>query len=518
MSNTAENAMGRRTLLKAMGASAVVIGAGGMTSIRPAEGLAAAGSPGTGTDTVIVTVFLRGAVDGLNVFAPIGDNDYHTLRKNIRLTDAVPVGDGFFGASRDFFAGGARRLFEEGDLAVVHAAGSPASTRSHFSAMDNMDLALGPAGSAGWLEAGMSASGNASDVSAFGIGVFPNRSLIGPNGARPVVPSINAVANNRVLGAKRRSNLLALHKSDPWFGPVTAKGLVATDAVLSVTPPNPYPYLDGPAAGFADAAAIINADIGVRAVTLDLGGWDHHTNEDVRLPPMLHDLGNGLFQFWSSLQRGPSNARQRTVVVVMSEFGRTAAENGANGTDHGHGNCMMVLGERVNGGKVHLRNGQWPGLNDLHEGQDLRITTDFRDVFSEVLRRQYGEAAVAPALSGYVPTAVGLFAQPLISAVSTSVSSRGDLQIEFGWGGEPPVGAVRTVVSLMTDGEETLQVFDQELTKPAYSIYKERLNDGVNDPDRILLNRHRSYVVRLAWEYADGSRTDWSSAVVPAWT
>ncbi len=139
----------------------------------------------------------------------------------------------------------------------------------------------------------------------------------------------------------------------------------------------------------------------MRIANLDVGGWDHHTGEDVDLPPLGAQLAAALATFRSDL--GPDWGR--TCVLVMTEFGRTAAENGNRGTDHGHGSVMACLGGGVAGGQVVLKDGIWPGLavHQLFEKRDLAVTTDFRDVFAEVLHRHMGAglAELGPVLPGH---------------------------------------------------------------------------------------------------------------------
>jgi len=148
-------------------------------------------------------------------------------------------------------------------------------------------------------------------------------------------------------------------------------------------------YAPGPfGRALADAAALVRADVGVRVLAIDLGGWDHHAGEDESLAPVAGQLASGIAAFRDDLGAHWG----RTCVLGMTEFGRTAAENGARGTDHGHGSVMLCAGGRVAGGRVLLAGDDWPGLDPgrLHDGRDLAVTTDFRDVFAEVLHRHMG--------------------------------------------------------------------------------------------------------------------------------
>jgi uncharacterized protein (DUF1501 family) len=146
-------------------------------------------------------------------------------------------------------------------------------------------------------------------------------------------------------------------------------------------------------------AQLIKASIGLEVAFLDSGGWDHHTNEGAvqgQLANLLRDMAQGLAAFHLDM----GDRMENIVLVTMSEFGRTAAENGNRGTDHGHANCMFVLGGPVAGGKVY---GRWPGLEreQLYEGRDLEVTTDFRIVLGELLARHLGNASLANVFPGF---------------------------------------------------------------------------------------------------------------------
>jgi uncharacterized protein (DUF1501 family) len=158
-------------------------------------------------------------------------------------------------------------------------------------------------------------------------------------------------------------------------------------------------------------AQLIKSDVGVEMAFADIGGWDHHTNEvgqrpsEGQLPNLLREFGASLAAFWKDM----GDRMQDIVVVTMSEFGRTAHENGNRGTDHGHANCMFVMGGDVKGGKVH---GKWPGLEreQLYESRDLALTTDFRDVLGELVARHTGNASLKGVFPGYDPRFIGLLA------------------------------------------------------------------------------------------------------------
>jgi uncharacterized protein (DUF1501 family) len=158
-------------------------------------------------------------------------------------------------------------------------------------------------------------------------------------------------------------------------------------------------YGDGPLShALADLARILKSGAAVKVAFIDIGGWDHHTGESYRLQQLLTDWGKGLSAFWRDLD----NKAKDVVLVSMTEFGRTVAENGSQGTDHGHGGVMFLLGGPVKGGKVY---GKWPGLEkeNLYEERDLAVTTDFRQVMSEALKKHLGVHNTQSIFPGFQP-------------------------------------------------------------------------------------------------------------------
>jgi len=286
----------------------------------------------------------------------------------------------------------------------VHAAGSPDGSRSHFDAQDYMELATPGAKTvdAGWLNRTLTALGSTDSWS--GVTVGPSRALaLQGEAANLAFTSLADFVYDG--GPARRATLQALYEATPSapLAKAGAEAFQALDGVGAVPPADlaGYPVPPGEeqpgpfSRALADAAALIRADIGVRTLAIDIGGWDHHENEVDALGGVAPALAGGLAAFRDDL--GADFAR--VCAVVMTEFGRTAAENGSAGTDHGHGGTMFVLGGGAAGGQVITRDG-WPGLGlaQLHEGRDLAVTTDFRDVFAEVLVRHLGlslEAAEA---------------------------------------------------------------------------------------------------------------------------
>lgn len=370
----------------------------------------------------LIVVFLRGAVDGLNVVVPYAEPAYYRARPTIALqrpgrdNGALDL-DGRFGLHPALAP--LLPLWQAGTLAFVHASGSPDTTRSHFDAQDYMESGT-PGRKAtpdGWLNRLL--------------GLLPAdpETLTAPTRAisvGPVLPRIYAgshsVANLASGAAATKPTVLdrprvgsafdRLYAGDDKLGRAYRESQQARHEVMASLDAGaldremqmanngaPLPN------GFPDDAArlgtLMRNDRRVQTGFIAVGGWDTHANEGSatgQLANRLAPLGQGL----AVLARQLGAAWQDTTVLVMSEFGRTVHENGNGGTDHGHGNAMWLLGGRVAGGKVH---GRWPGLDDsvLYEGRDLAVTTDFRQVLAEVLERHLmlPDERLAQALPGY---------------------------------------------------------------------------------------------------------------------
>lgn len=347
----------------------------------------------------LVVVFLRGAIDGLSVVVPYGDPDYYRARTSIAIPPPGQDGggldlDGYFALHPALAP--LWPCWQAGQLAFVHAAGSPDPTRSHFDAQDYMESGTpGRKSTAdGWLNRLLSilpGGGNALNVGA----VMP-RALAGPqpvavlasgpSATRPSPldrPQVAAAfdelyaGNGKMDQAYRESR----HSRQEMLAALSADNLEIEMQRASNGA--------APASVFAEDAGrlarLMRSDPRVRLAFLGVGGWDTHANQGAgrgQLANHLQPLASGL----ATLAQGLGPTLEDTVVVVMSEFGRTVRENGNGGTDHGHGNVMWLLGGSVVGGKVH---GRWPGLGAgaLHEGRDLPVTTDFRDVLATLAER-----------------------------------------------------------------------------------------------------------------------------------
>jgi len=396
----------------------------GMGSAPPwlQRALYAADAPGQ-RKKILVAIFQRGAADGLNVVVPHGEKAYYDLRPTIAVPRPSAAGDkredaaidldGFFGLHPALAP--LKPLYEQRHLAIVDAAGSPDSTRSHFDAQDYMESGTPgrKATSDGWMNRALSkAPGKVSPLRAVSLGSVLPRAM---RGAEPAI-ALQSIDGFRV------SNAEAAHQFEQMYGAAKDPVLRATgretfEAVAMLQTIRNQRY--SPAAGaeyprgrFGDSlrqiAQLIKSDVGVEMAFADIGGWDHHVNElgtrasEGQLANLLREYGQALAAFWQDM----GDRMQDVVVVTMSEFGRTAHENGTRGTDHGHANSMFVMGGAVKGGKVY---GKWPGLEkeQLYEGRDLALTTDFRDVLGELVER-HTRTPVKGVFPGYEPKFLGL--------------------------------------------------------------------------------------------------------------
>ena len=366
--------------------SAIVLGAAGTVP----EWLLRAAAQGKTGRKILVAIFQRGAADGLNVVVPYFEPRYYQLRPSIAIPQpGKPNGgldlDGRFALHPALQP--LKAMWDSRQLAIVHSAGSHDPSRSHFDAQEFMECGTpGVKREDGWLNRALTpVAPDSSPVRAISAsGAQLPKTLQGSRGAI-------AVDNlQRFQVAEKASAELLEHLySTSLDAQLKAQGAATFDAVKLIESIRTRPYT--PAAGaqyvgdfgqrLQQIARLIKADVGVEVAFADIGGWDHHSNETGQLTTQLRQFGSSLAAFTQDL----GNKMEDVVLVTMSEFGRTAAENGNAGTDHGHGNVMMVLGGGVQGGRLY---GQWPGLEpeQLYEKRDLAVTTDFRSVFSEVVR------------------------------------------------------------------------------------------------------------------------------------
>jgi uncharacterized protein (DUF1501 family) len=362
-----------------------------------------ASKSGYGRKKVLVTIFQRGAVDGLNMIVPHGDGEYYNLRRNIAIAkpgkaDGAIDLDGTFGLHPTMQP--LETFWKSKQLAIIHASGSPDNTRSHFDAQDYMESGTPGNKSTrdGWLNRVMQ-SAQSKDASPFRA-VSMTQAL--PRALYGRAPSV-AMTNLSDFSIKA-----GLYTSDLKGGfegiyqqnakdSLSETGKETFEAVNFLKQANPAQYRPENGAVYPNSqlgrslrqiAQLIKAGIGLEVAFAEAGGWDTHINQGGPrglLANLLRDFAASIAAFGTDL----GSRMDDVVVLTMSEFGRTARENGSRGTDHGHGNAMLVLGNSVKGGKVY---GDWKGLkNDqLNEGRDVAVTTDFRDVFAEVASKHLG--------------------------------------------------------------------------------------------------------------------------------
>jgi uncharacterized protein (DUF1501 family) len=351
----------------------------------------------------LVVIFQRGAADGLNVVVPYREKNYYAMRPTIAIPAAQVLDlDGFFGLHPSLAA--FKPLYAGGQLAIVHAAGSPDMSRSHFDAQDYMELGTPGLKSTadGWLNRALQSEDlrHRQEHTAFralALGAQVPRTLAGSVPALAISNVSNFAVGGHVGAASPAAGAFEAMYSDTGDSIFHSTGEATFEAVKMLRAADPGQYkpaagIDYPNSEFGNnmkqIAQLLKANLGVEAAFTDVTGWDTHQNQggvDGQLSNRLKDFSDSISAFWRDMGDGAENI----TLVTMSEFGRTARQNGTGGTDHGHANAMFVLGGRVKGGKVY---GRWPGLADheLNEGRDLAVTTDFRAVLGEVVAKSIG--------------------------------------------------------------------------------------------------------------------------------
>jgi len=382
------------------------------------------------TQEILLVLFLRGGMDGLSAVMPLAGDD-RGYYENSRADIAIPVsGDNAALPLSDFFGlhpAGAPLydLYKDKKVAIVHAAGLKSDTRSHFDAMKYMELGTPGSKSAtnGWLTRHLQTAGSATDTAvlpALSVGSLSPTSLAGSTEAIGMSsPNSFSFGGHWRYNSSQRQMLRTMYQGESWLHNAGLQTLDAVDVIEygdpgSYTPENGASYPNHSfGRNLQTVAQMIKMQLGLKVATVDLGGWDTHESQG--------NGGTGYFanQFGtvasglSALMTDLSNSNgtdhtKRLTVVVMSEFGRTFKQNASRGTDHGHGNVMFVVGGNVNGGQVY---GKWPGLHtdQLYDRRDLDVTTDYRQVLSEILIRRMGNpnlGAIFPGYQAYQPLQV----------------------------------------------------------------------------------------------------------------
>lgn len=388
------------------------------------------GQGGSNQD-MLVHIFLRGGLDGLNLVAPIAGADrghYEAARPDLAVpisgADAALPLDAQFGLNSR--ASSLHDLFTNGSLAVVNATGiSTLATRSHFDSMRDIELGTpGTISNTGWMTRHLASASNLPPeitLPALGIGGTQQTSLQGSFESLNINSSSDFRLNTGP-SAWRSAQRLALRRILQRGGtPLHQTGIQSLDALdiielnvdTSYTPANGAVYPNTTYGRHLSLLAqIIKLDLGLQVAAIDLGGWDTHNGQGNGggggYGGKVEELADGLAALYTDLDgAGSQNYNNRTTVVVQSEFGRRLRENADNGTDHGHGNLMMAMGGQVNGGIF----GQWPGLanDELFDGADLAVTTDFRTVLSEILIRRLANnrlGEIFPGWTDYSPLGI----------------------------------------------------------------------------------------------------------------
>lgn len=351
----------------------------------------------------LVVIFQRGAADGLNIVVPHAEPSYFQMRPTIAIPQQQIIDlDGFFGLHPAMAP--LKPLWDQKHLAIVHAAGSPDMTRSHFDAQDYMESGTPgvKATEDGWLNRALQAEDERrrekeTPFRAVALTAEMPRTLEG----RVPTLALNRLRDFHVGGPAQSNGSLQSSFESLYDQSADAmlrgagREMFDGARMLQATDPGRYVPAAGaeyPRGPFGDSmrqiAQLLKANLGVEAAFADIGGWDHHQNEgsvNGQLAERLREFSQSLSAFWTDM----GTQAEEVVVVTMSEFGRTARENGTRGTDHGHANVMFVMGGPVRGGRVY---GRWPGLapEQLNEGRDLAATTDFRQVLAEAAFKQIG--------------------------------------------------------------------------------------------------------------------------------
>jgi len=366
---------------------------------------------------VLICLFQRGAADALNVVVPFGERAYYQLRPNIAIP--APTGaarsaidlDGFFGLHPSLAP--LKPLWDRGLLAPIHAVGSPSSTRSHFDAQDYMESGTPDKKGTpdGWLNRYLATSGTCEQCAP-----SPFRAVaMAPQTPRVLQGSAPTVAMDSLdqfavrTGGDAAARLEALYRTGtPDI--VHGAGNDMFEAVKMLRAANPQRYQPENAAEYPRSqfgqrlrqiAQLVKSNVGLEIAFADIGGWDTHVNQggvQGQLANRLDDFAQSIAALTTDL----GDRMENVVILTMSEFGRMARQNGNGGTDHGHAGSMFVIGGSVQGKKVH---GRWPGLaqEQLFEGRDLALTTDFRAVFAEVAKAHLGATKVDSLFPGFMP-------------------------------------------------------------------------------------------------------------------
>jgi len=384
--------MNRRKFLIGCGAGAAVLASSNLSVMAAPLGLDAI----INDDRIFIVVFLRGGADGLQLVAPSSSSIYNDSRAaTLKTTDRgsqkgylLKNSLGKEGFRMHQNAAELYELYQGGQLAVLHACGLTNGTRSHFVAQDLVERGISDKGAenSGWMARYLNAINPTGSIPGLSTsGEFP----VSLSGAREATAIRNLKKFQLVETIRHHELFRAWHDSESLVDQTAIKTIDAIEFVKkngSAGGSGSYPSVAKSAElneSFKSLASLIKMNAGVKVANVDFGGWDHHEHQADYFPALVKALSKSLAAFWNDIR----DYQDKTTVLVMSEFGRRLRSNKSGGTDHGYGNAMMVLGGKVNGGRMY---GQWPGLEieQLDRRVDLNITTDYRDVLAEILSHQ----------------------------------------------------------------------------------------------------------------------------------
>ncbi|CAN5829798.1 DUF1501 domain-containing protein [soil metagenome] len=413
--------MDRRYFLKSSG---ITLASFGLMSVAPqflhqfanAQTLTNA----SGRKKILITIFQRGAVDGLNMVVPYGDGDYYNLRRTIAVqkpnqADGAINLDGYFGLHPSLKP--LEKFWQNKQLAVVHSVGSPDNTRSHFDAQDYMEAGTPGVKSTrdGWLNRVLQEKKTDKDSPFRAVSMTQQlpRSLYGRAPSVAMTNLADFAINAGIYTQSVQGGFEGIYQQNSKDS-LNETGKETFEAVNFLKQANPAQYRAENGARYPNnpfaqsllqIAQLIKANVGLEVAFTDTPGlnWDTHANEGGargQIANLLNGFGQAIAAFATDLGKRMDDV----VILTMSEFGRTVRENGSRGTDHGHANSMFILGNSVKGGKIY---GDWKGLanENLYEGRDLAVTTDFRDVLGEVALKHLGNKNLDKIFPNYQATA-----------------------------------------------------------------------------------------------------------------
>ena len=361
---------------------------------------------------IVICVFQRGAADGLHSIIPFGDANYFTHRPRTAINNSINL-DGFFGLNPDLIA--LKSIWDANDLGIIHAVGSPHESRSHFDAQDSMEYADFDKNSArkGWLAKYLQQTQTENDrvFRSISLNDAIQKSVKGDIEALTISSLKNFdITTHDNLYSDTRTTLDSLFKNGEYFSNTSSVLFSAIDEIQAINPDD-YPvdnnaqYADNSfAKKLKTLSILIKAGLGVEIACVDIGGWDHHNNLITSFKNPAQAFAKGLQAFYQDM----GDKMQNITILCMTEFGRRVADNASNGTDHGHAGVMYAIGKQVNGGKVYSN---WPGLseNNLNRG-DLEVTTDFREIFTELLIKRLKFQQVSQIIPEYTyQGGIGIF-------------------------------------------------------------------------------------------------------------